>query len=77
MLNKELIWEIIMQYNFGLDFGFFNNCILGSIDIYKVEIWDILMNCVILFINGYVLVMENIGKIESIGVDLILSMVNI
>ena len=40
----------------------FNNRISGSIDIYKAETRDILMNRVIPSINGYASVMENIGK---------------
>ena len=44
MSNKELTWETTTQYNLGLDFGFFNNRISGSIDIYKAETRDILMN---------------------------------
>lgn len=77
MSNKELTWETTTQYNLGLDFGFFNNRISGSIDIYKAETRDILMNRVIPSINGYASVMENIGKTESTGVDLTLSTVNI
>ena len=41
MSNKELTWETTTQYNLGLDFGFFNNRISGSIDIYKAETRDI------------------------------------
>lgn len=77
MSNKDLTWETTTQYNVGLDFGFFNNRLSGSIDVYKAETCDILMNRVIPSINGYGSVMENIGKTESTGVDLTLSSVNV
>lgn len=77
MSNKELTWETTTQYNLGLDFGFFNNRISGSIDAYKAQTRNILMDRMIPSINGYASVMENIGKTESTGVDFSLSTVNI
>lgn len=77
MSNKELTWETTTQYNLGLDFGFFNNRISGSIDAYKSQTRNILMDRMIPSINGYASVMENIGKTESTGVDFSLSTVNV
>lgn len=77
MSNKELTWETTTQYNVGLDFGFFNNRISGSIDAYKSQTRNILMDRMIPSINGYASVMENIGKTESTGVDFSLSTVNV
>lgn len=77
MSNKELTWETTTQYNLGLDFGFFNNRISGSIDAYKSQTRNILMDRMIPSINGYTSVMENIGKTESTGVDFSLSTVNV
>lgn len=77
MTNKNLTWETTSQYNIGLDFGFFNNRISGSIDVYKAETRNILMGRNIPTINGFKTVMENIGKTESSGIDLTLSTMNI
>lgn len=77
MSNKNLTWETTSQYNVGLDFGFFNNRISGSIDVYKAETRDVLMSRNIPSINGFDTVMENIGKTSSTGVDFQLSTVNV
>ncbi len=77
MANKDLTWETTSQYNIGLDFGFFNNRISGSIDVYKAETRNVLMNRNIPSINGYKSVMENIGRTSSTGIDFSLSTINI
>lgn len=41
--NKVLGWETTGQYNVGLDFGFFNGRIYGSIEWYKQNTYDLLM----------------------------------
>lgn len=33
--NDKLKWETLTDYNFGIDFGFFNNRLSGSIDLYQ------------------------------------------
>lgn len=38
--NPDLRWESTIQYNAGLDFGFFNNRLTGSIDLYSKETKD-------------------------------------
>lgn len=41
--NEDLKWETTTQTNFGLDFGFLNQALTGSIDVYKKETEDILV----------------------------------
>ncbi|GAA4298281.1 SusC/RagA family TonB-linked outer membrane protein [Aestuariibaculum suncheonense] len=41
--NDDLKWETTTQTNLGLDFGFLNNALTGSIDIYKKNTEDILV----------------------------------
>ncbi|WP_194765999.1 SusC/RagA family TonB-linked outer membrane protein [Tamlana sp. I1] len=41
--NDDLKWETTTQTNLGIDFGFFNQALTGSIDIYKKETEDILV----------------------------------
>lgn len=41
--NDDLKWETTTQTNLGLDFGFFNQKLTGSIDVYKKETEDILV----------------------------------
>lgn len=77
MSNSELTWETTSSYNLGLDFGFFNNRISGSIDVYSSETRNILMSRIIPCTNGYTSVMENIGKTGNKGIDIMLSTRNI
>ncbi len=37
MANQDLGWEKTTQYNVGIDYGFFNNRLSGSIDAYKTK----------------------------------------
>ncbi|ALC96986.1 TonB-dependent receptor [Capnocytophaga sp. oral taxon 323] len=41
--NKDLKWETTTQTNFGLDFGFFNNNLYGSVEYYIKKTKDILV----------------------------------
>lgn len=34
--NDKLKWETLTDYNFGIDFGFFNNRLSGSVDLTNV-----------------------------------------
>jgi iron complex outermembrane receptor protein len=42
--NPDLKWEETTQYNAGLDFGFANDRFSGSIDVYRKETRDLLLN---------------------------------
>ena len=77
MSNKELTWETTAVYNLGVDFGFLNNRLSGSVDVYKSYTKDVLMSRIIPSINGYKEVMENIGKTENFGFDVTLNSINI
>lgn len=77
MSNKNLTWETTAVYNLGLDFGFFNNRLSGSVDVYKSYTRDVLMSRIIPSINGYKEVMENIGKTENFGIDVAINSINI
>lgn len=42
--NNNLKWETTIQYNIGVDFSLFNNGLYGTLDIYKKDIKDMLIN---------------------------------
>lgn len=77
MPNKDLSWEKTSQVNYGLDFGFLNNRIGGSIEYYVAETSDLLMSRSIPAITGYSEVQWNIGKTQNKGFEISLSSVNI
>ncbi len=43
-VNNELKWEETLSYGVGLDFGFNNDRLSGSIDVYRKETTDLLLN---------------------------------
>ncbi|MCH5233701.1 MAG: TonB-dependent receptor [Muribaculaceae bacterium] len=42
--NPNLKWESTIQWNFGVDYGFLNNRLTGSIDAYIKDVKDMLIN---------------------------------
>ena len=75
MANQNLSWEKTTQWNYGIDFGFLNNRINGTIDIYHSKTKDLLMNVTIPTLTGYPTTMQNIGKTKNFGVDLSLNLI--
>ncbi len=72
--NTTLKWESTTTYNAGLDFGFLNERIRGSVDVYK-RITNNLLNSIPApagtNFSNYLL--ENIGSLENTGVEVSLS----
>jgi TonB-dependent starch-binding outer membrane protein SusC len=74
--NKDLTWETTSSYNIGMDFGFLQNRITGSIDAYVAETSDVLVQRQLPRASGYVNVWTNIGGIDNKGVELELKSIN-
>ena len=70
MANSELGWERTTQYNLGIDYGFFNNRLSGSIDAYKTKTNDLLLAMSIPSLTGYTSTYANVGKTSGWGIDL-------
>ena len=69
MANQELGWEKTTQANFGIDFGFLNNRISGSIDAYFSRTNNLLMNMTIPTLTGYGSTYANVGKTKNHGIE--------
>lgn len=72
--NENLKWETTRKYNIGLDFGFFDNRLKGTIDVYKAKTYDLFSQVAEgamqnLRIYGY----RNIGTLDSKGFDIALN----
>ncbi|WET49539.1 SusC/RagA family TonB-linked outer membrane protein [Chryseobacterium indologenes] len=69
--NQNLKWEESLKYNIGLDFGFLNNRIKGTLDFYLADTKDLLS---IVpegpLENLRIIGPKNIGKLQSRGIDL-------
>ncbi len=68
--NPNLKWEETSTYNAGLDFGFLNNRIFGSVDVYYRYTKDLLnMSTASALTNFDVRVLRNIGSMENKGAE--------
>src|SRR5690606_24159598 len=68
--NPELGWEISSTSNFGVDFGFFNNRIFGSLEYYITNTTDLLLQRNLPYTSGYTDVLQNIGATHTKGIEL-------
>ncbi|HRE52163.1 MAG TPA: TonB-dependent receptor, partial [Flavitalea sp.] len=75
--NLDLKWESTASFNVGVDFGFFNNRLSGSIDLYHQNTTDLLMDRQIPANTGFTSVLSNIGATQNQGLEIGLSTVNI
>ncbi|HTG65116.1 MAG TPA: TonB-dependent receptor [Flavobacterium sp.] len=75
--NVELGWERTTQYNYGIDFGLFNNRISGSLEYYTSKTDDLLFNRGIPSATGFSSTLQNIGKTKGNGIELTLNTINV
>ncbi len=74
--NESLKWEETTTYNVGVDFGFFNGRINGSVDLYHRETEDLLSYVAVpLGGNFSNSVYQNIGSMKNQGVEVSLNFV--
>lgn len=68
--NPDLTWETTTTWNAGLDFGFFNNRITGSIEYYKRKTTDLLAYVAVPAGSSTTnMLNRNIGSLENYGVE--------
>ncbi|MBN1180780.1 MAG: TonB-dependent receptor [Bacteroidales bacterium] len=70
---KLLSWETTIASNFGLDFGFYKNRIYGSVDLYRSQTKDLLLQRTLVPSNAITSVYDNVGRTENNGIELHLS----
>lgn len=67
--NEDLQWERLEEINPGIDFGFFNNIISGSIDYYERTSDQLLLNNPISSTTGFTQALVNLGEVKNSGVE--------
>ena len=68
--NADLTWETTTTYNIGLDFGFMDNRITGSLDYYFRETTDLLNTVYVAAGSNFRnQVTSNIGSLENTGFE--------
>lgn len=71
--NPSLGWETTSALNFGLDYGFLNNRIRGSVEVYQSITTDLLTDRSISAFHGATEITTNIGEIKNEGLELSIS----
>jgi TonB-linked SusC/RagA family outer membrane protein len=77
MGNQDLRWETTNTWDAGLDFGFFNNRINGSIDVYKAKTTDLLLLQDLPPTSFYTQILKNVGSTENKGIEIFLNTQNV
>ncbi len=68
LYNPDLKWETTTTRNIGIDYGFWNNRISGTLDFYWNTTDDLLMRSVVPSSTGYNYQYQNFGKTSNKGV---------
>ena len=72
--NDKLKWETTTSWNFGLDFGFLNNRIAGSVEYFTRQTKDLLATVPVpAGINFDKTMLMNVGNVSSKGVEISLN----
>ena len=75
--NQGLVWERSKETNFGLDFSLKNIGITGSVEVYKRNTEDLILDDRIPTSTGFTSAVDNVGEIENSGVEITLNSINI
>ncbi|WP_179352927.1 SusC/RagA family TonB-linked outer membrane protein [Winogradskyella vidalii] len=67
--NSELKWERLIEINPGIDFGFLNNKITGSVDWYQRTSDQLLLNNPVSVTTGFDTALVNLGEVKNEGFE--------
>ncbi len=77
LANKDLTWEKTKEVNLGFDYGFLNNSVFGSIDVYNRKTTGIIFYTPLPSVTGYQGTFDNVGESTNKGIEISLNTVNI
>jgi TonB-linked SusC/RagA family outer membrane protein len=77
LANPNLQWEKTTAWNFGLDFGFLNNRVTGSLEYYVMNTHDMIMNQRLPGFSGFSSITTNLGEVQNRGFELSVNSTNI
>jgi TonB-linked SusC/RagA family outer membrane protein len=75
--NPDLKWERTAQKDFGVDFGFLNNRITGTLDLYRERTTNLLLPRSLPASTGFSQVLQNVGTTGNAGWEFSLSTINL
>lgn len=67
--NPNLQWETTTTLNGGVDFGFFSNRIRGTVEYYKSNTTDLLLDRQLASSSGYTITRFNVGELQNSGME--------
>lgn len=70
MANENITWEKTAQWNLGVDATFFGNKLNLTLDVFRKDTRDILLQLPIPYIAGVGAPMQNAGKVRNTGFEL-------
>ena len=68
--NSDLRWETSTTANAGIDFGLLNNRITGTLDVFRTQTYDLLLERLLPLSSGALNTIENVGETENKGIEL-------
>ena len=71
--NRALTWENNESSNIGLDFGFFEDRITGTVEVYRRTSRDMLLNRPLSATSGFTSVLRNLGDMKNEGLEITLN----
>jgi TonB-linked SusC/RagA family outer membrane protein len=75
--NPDLSWEKTDQADLGLEYALFNNRVSGSIDAYRANTHDLLLNQALPVSSGFTQTLQNVGSTRNTGLEIGISTVNV
>ena len=67
--NPDLKWETTYTFNAGIDFRLFNNLFTGTVEYYKANTTDLLLDRRIAGTTGFSFIRFNVGELQNEGFE--------
>ncbi|MFC0780672.1 SusC/RagA family TonB-linked outer membrane protein [Flavobacterium sp. HJSW_4] len=77
LANPNLTWEKTREYNLGIDFGFLNNRITGTVDVYDRLSDNLIYKQQLPAESGWKNTFANVGSVSNKGIEALLTTKNI
>jgi outer membrane receptor protein involved in Fe transport len=75
--NQGLVWERSKEINIGLDFSLSDIKLSGTVEYYKRNTEDLILDDKVPNSTGFNNVLDNVGEIENSGIEISLNSVNL
>ncbi|WP_456088394.1 SusC/RagA family TonB-linked outer membrane protein [Parabacteroides sp.] len=77
MSNRALGWEKSYEYNLGIDMGFLDERINGSVELYHKTTKDLILDRKIPSHQGVTILEQNVGSVRNKGIEVTINSLNI